>query len=670
MKRRSIAALLLLLLMALSMSPFAYAQESVSEYVVMVYLCGTDLETRFGAATTDLVEMQSAGLPEDGPVTVLVQTGGTGEWQNEVVDSNTSQRFVVADGLCIVDDDLGQLDMGAPETLSDFIRFALEQFPAKRYGLVLWDHGGGATGGVCYDERTGNSLNAETLSSALEASGVWLDFIGFDACLMATFEMANHMKPYADYMIASEELEPGCGWAYDQWLAELAAHPSMMTPQLCQRVVDSFIETALEEDPSDYVTLSAIDLSAIDALSKAVDSFGEALSAELEGGNFARLSRARAGMRSFGDFADAASDMVDLAAVARGYADIAPEESEALLSSIQNAVYYARNSANIGDACGLSILLPDKTKESAVAYMPDYDPLHLMPSYTQFVGSYLDMLLGGDYVFCINPIQTAEIDTSDEATLSWISGFVNSQQPSASSTTSWSDLWGEASVDEPSQQDLEQIADAYGGSAYTVQLSPSDLENLSYAEAALFQDAAEDYGDQYGENVYFDYGLTQDVYVDWDDGTVYGLFDGSWPTLEGQMVAMYDQIVSEKYTRSVIPATINGINQYILIVFNEDNPFGLVVGYSEGYDDNGNPARGYQSFQRGDVIVPLYDLVFWDENEEMQIEPYEGRQIVVSDVPLSFEYAEVEEGDYYYALCLNDVFGGYQFTDFVLLNPS
>lgn len=134
------------------------------------------------------------------------------------------------------------------------------------------------------------------------------------------------------------------------------------------------------------------------------------------------------------------------------------------------------------------------------------------------------------------------------------------------------------------------------------------------------------------------------------------------------MVPMYDQVVSEEYVRSLIPAMVNDEEQFLLVVFNEANPYGAVVGYTEGYDENGSPARGYQKLSAGDVVHPLYDLLYWDAYGQMQTDTFYGEEIVVGSRPLYFGYAPVEPGDYSYAFCLNDVYGGYEFTDFIALS--
>jgi len=670
-KPYTLLLVLIAIIIGLCLSPASAQIER--EFLILVYLCGTDLETEYGAASEDLMEMIEAGLELDGPVTVLVQAGGTKKWRGNLVKSGESQRFLVADDLYPVGPSLGRQDMGKPGTLRDFVRFGLDTYPANRVGLLMWNHGSGSTGGLCYDEISGNALSTPDIHNALAEALAGRDqrfsFIGFDACLMSTFEVAAYMQPFADFMIASEELEPGTGWAYDQWLGDLARNPKMDMEAIGRSMVDSFIESSLAVDPDDYVTLAVTDLRELDELIAAVDAFGEELRDVLANGDFPLISRARAQMRAFGDFYDAGSDMVDIADIAWYLRDIAPDKSKALTRAAKNAVVYSRNSANIQSAVGLSILLPEKTKNSAHEYMPAYDPRALMSGYSDFVVVYLDELLSGSaHSFSPAPIQSIDIDPDDGASLGWLDSFFGgASQQSAPPVGSWLDsVQSAGSQPSLSYEDYEDIADIFGGVAYTVQLSQTDLASLSYVEAALLQDA---YGqvdeDEYGDEAYFDFGLMQDVYVDWDDGTIYGLFDGTWPTLEGQMVPMYDQIVSDDYVRSLIPALVNDEEQFLLVVFNEDNPYGAVVGYTEGYDSNGNPARGYQKLEPGDVIHPMFDLIYWDETGEMWTDTFYGEEIIVRHQPLDFGYEPVEPGDYSYAFCLNDVYGGYEFTDFI-----
>ena len=135
------------------------------------------------------------------------------------------------------------------------------------------------------------------------------------------------------------------------------------------------------------------------------------------------------------------------------------------------------------------------------------------------------------------------------------------------------------------------------------------------------------------------------------------------------MVCIYDQVANENYVRSLIPVKLNGEETYLMVVFDKEHPAGVVVGSSEGYNDAGMPVRGYEPLQEGDEVIPQFELIYWDENDEQMSEPFETDPITVGkDGFIEFGYAPVESGaDYAYGFCLNDVYGDYQFSDSITL---
>ena len=151
MKRLS--ALLLALVMALSLTACGDEPAPSGEdgsWAVYWYLCGSDLESEGGFATVDLNELLEVALPEN--VTVVIETGGAAQWQNEVIDGSLLQRYVYdSEGLTLVDEQ-PSASMGDSETLEEFLRFARENYPADRTAVVFWNHGGGSVSGASFDE--------------------------------------------------------------------------------------------------------------------------------------------------------------------------------------------------------------------------------------------------------------------------------------------------------------------------------------------------------------------------------------------------------------------------------------------------------------------------------------------------------------------------------------
>ena len=168
---------------------------------IMVYLCGTDLESRSGMGTSDLQEMASANIGSK--VNLLVYTGGCSSWRNNIVSSRVNQVYQVLNGgvKCLIKD-AGTSPMTDPENLGSYIQWCAANYPANRYELILWDHGGGSVSGYGYDEKNkrSGSMTLSGIQKALEKGGVKFDFVGFDACLMATAETALMLGNYADYL--------------------------------------------------------------------------------------------------------------------------------------------------------------------------------------------------------------------------------------------------------------------------------------------------------------------------------------------------------------------------------------------------------------------------------------------------------------------------------------
>ena len=236
----------------------------------MVYMCGADLESRSAMATKDLQEMLKASFGSN--VRLIIFTGGCSKWRNSVITAKKLERYVASsEGIAFVED-AKLASMGESSTLSDFITWGVKKFPADRTMLVFWDHGGGSLAGVCADELhvakdgTIDTLTLPEMAKALKKANHHFDIVGFDTCLMATLETAQAVEPWADYLVASEESEPGGGWAYDSWPAWLAQYPGMDVQELARGICDSYYFKCVDTYTDDMATLSVTDLSKVPAL--------------------------------------------------------------------------------------------------------------------------------------------------------------------------------------------------------------------------------------------------------------------------------------------------------------------------------------------------------------------------------------------------------------------
>ncbi len=130
-------------------------------------------------------------------INVVLQTGGCKNWHDRTFSNSVVERWYITSEPLTRLKDAGKVSMTDPKTLTDFIEYSADNFPANRYVLILWDHGGGSEAGFGYDENYPNSgsLSPDLLAKALgdvndKANNIKFDFIGFDACLMTNVATA------------------------------------------------------------------------------------------------------------------------------------------------------------------------------------------------------------------------------------------------------------------------------------------------------------------------------------------------------------------------------------------------------------------------------------------------------------------------------------------------
>ena len=162
-------------------------------YTLMIYLCGSNLESRSGSATKNIAEMLTAQIPENSKV--VIQTGGSKKWRDYGISADHSNRYELRNGELVLIEQNMNVNMGLSSSLEAFLLWGEENYPAEHRSVILWDHGGGSMKGVCNDERFYNdALTLPEMRSAFakayEASGRKYEFVGFDACLMATYTLS------------------------------------------------------------------------------------------------------------------------------------------------------------------------------------------------------------------------------------------------------------------------------------------------------------------------------------------------------------------------------------------------------------------------------------------------------------------------------------------------
>ena len=352
---------------------------------ILIYMNGSNLESEDGEATTDLSEIVDAGFCDN--VNILVQTMGTKKWDSKFgVAADRSQIYKVdGNGLTLLRDDLGQKDCTEAKTLSDFIVWGTQNYPADRYILHFWDHGGGPVYGFGYDEwnKADNaSLTIDEMQTALKTAGVYFDFVGMDCCLMSCLEVCCAFYDFCDYMVLSEDFESGLGWSYTKWVKALYNNTSIPTTELGKMICDEMVRANETEAGGDKSSMSLIDEGKLKVLYAAWTDFAYANEDKLLGTNYSRGFKRAAGGRvhpsllnrklnkSRGWFDDwnydfweddeenlsmaeyYVTDIMEVASV------VDSDQSAALEAALNLVLVYVRNTVEDAGLTGLAVSLP------------------------------------------------------------------------------------------------------------------------------------------------------------------------------------------------------------------------------------------------------------------------------------------------------------------------
>lgn len=658
-------------------------------YTIMVYMCGTDLESNYGMATSDMNEMLKAGISDQ--INLIIETGGTRKWQNRVMSNSTNERYqVTAEGLRRLESNLGKQSMVDPNTLTDFIKYCQKNYPADRYALIMWDHGGGSLAGYGYDElfQSAGSMPLDKFCNALKKAGCKFDFIGFDACLMASLETAVACEPFADYLIASEETEPGVGWYYTDWLKSLSKNTSMSTVEIGKQIIDDFVDYCARKTPNDKTTLSITDLAEFSGVvPTALTQFAKSTSDLVESGDYRTVSNARANCREFSS--ESKLNQVDLIDLAK---KIGTEESLALAEALSDTIKYNRTSKSMTNSYGLSIYFPYQKLSGVSNMLSIYDGIGMEDSYGDCIKEFASMVSGGQVV----PSTTGMSGTGSllEALLgSGMGGYSSSGSSGYGSIGNSFGSYGSGSSSS-STADVASLLGAFLGSgdfssitgSRSVEWVDEDLieDNLgTIAETTLSADALV-YTEKEGQqvlalteeewdlvqkielNVFYDDGegfidLGLDNVYDFNaDGDLIAAFDGTWIALNGQIVPYYlIDVVEDGDAYSIrgrVPAMLNGEQVELILLFDDQNPYGVVAGARRVYADGETEtlAKGLVLLQPGDEIDFLCDYYSYDG--EYQASYLFGDRFVVDGNPIEISNVAIDDGTSVASYCLTDLY--------------
>lgn len=589
------------------------------------YLCGSDLETNYGCATQDLMELMEVTLPEN--VRVVIQTGGAKEWQNNVVNADILQRYVYdSTGLTLVDE-LPSASMGDTATLTDFLRFCKTYYPAEHTAVLFWNHGGGSVNGAAFDERY--YFDSLTLDEMRTAFGrVWpgdeadppLELVGFDTCLMATVDVVDTFVGTARYLVASEEVEPGNGWNYTGWAGALAENPTMDGAALGRIICDTYYAGCEAMGTQNKATLSLTDLTRCGPLLEAYEAFGaEALSAACEDPSFfSRFARIAAQSENYGGNTreQGYTNMVDLGHMARQSTGLLQTAGD-VLTALEDCVLYRVNGPYRAEATGLSCYY---------SYNGDLDDL----------SGYATVGAGEAFKYFYSYELTGELD---HAGMQYIADLNYHELPDVPNlmTTEWDGL--------PLQVDENGVSSLTLGPE-----ADSVLAGIGFS--LYFLDDSSD--------IMLLLGTDNDMNADWENGIFTDNFRGVWGSIDGHLVYMELCFEGGDYNLYSIPILLGEDPYNLQVAYDFNTEEWSILGARPGIGESGMSDKELRLLQPGDVVTTVwyYSTISGDDGTEA----YTAEEFTVT-AQTSFYEIPLPNGRYGMVFEMRDAMDHYAYTE-------
>ncbi|WP_165434995.1 clostripain-related cysteine peptidase [Rhizobium leguminosarum] len=399
------------------------AAPATAEWTVMIYMnAKNSLEPD---ALDNFAEIAGAGSTSK--VNLVVEMGrpkqhltnNSDDWSGVLrFHVKKNQRPIPAEAVLDVSASPALSDMGASTALEDFITWTAKAYPAKRYMLVIWNHGQGwryqaapdgnalvtaakrssashgmnvvqvdnvkkltpPVGGfraVSFDDDTKHFLYNSDVQAIIQRTsktlGKKLDIVSFDACLMSMLETAYGLRDSASLLVSSEELEPGAGWDYNYFLIRLLRKPAQTPIELSKAIIDGY-----KRRYGDYrlATLSAIDLTRVAELASDVSDMADKMTSAGED-EAAKIRNARANLVSYG-VGDGLLTSVDLVAFLQAYSALTTDPAiKSAITKVRTSArrsvlvnYASSRSADEAGSAGIAIYFPE-TKDTF-----EGDPYH------------------------------------------------------------------------------------------------------------------------------------------------------------------------------------------------------------------------------------------------------------------------------------------------------
>ena len=353
---------------------------------VMVYVDGSNLESDAAIVTSEMNAIKPETIDLDN-VNILFYTGGTTKWHNFVKNDENAIYKLTKDGFEKVQT-YPKKNMGDASTLTEFLDYAVDNYSAGHYNLILYNHGG-AIDGAIYDDYTHDNLTLEDFGKALKDSKFneqnKMDAVIFRTCLNGTLEVASVFDDYADYIVFSEEITLGSGMSNVLGYFLNGIDSKSDGKKIGERFIDSYNKQMEDIDilGTQAVTYSIIDLSKVKPLINKLDNYIATLDLN---NHYKEISTIRNGMYQYGKI-EPSYDTVDLKELINQIRPYATGDADDLIRSIDDAI--VKNNTNLSKSNGVSVYFPYNGKQQIIQrFMNVYNKIDFSKNYQTFISAF------------------------------------------------------------------------------------------------------------------------------------------------------------------------------------------------------------------------------------------------------------------------------------------
>lgn len=199
---------------------------------VLIYMSAQNSLDYYSYKAADLQEILEgrAYIPDEDRLLVFVDDGAPRLYRYTRQEAAPQTVRTWTGDVCSTD----------PATLRDVLEWTRTHYPAEEYGLVMWSHADGWIPATDTDYPTaicpysfgidtgensaagndGTQMEVDAMADAIDAAGIHLKYIFFDACLMQNFEVAWSLRDVTDYVVGAPMSTPAAGSNYAHQLQQ------------------------------------------------------------------------------------------------------------------------------------------------------------------------------------------------------------------------------------------------------------------------------------------------------------------------------------------------------------------------------------------------------------------------------------------------------------------